>query len=93
MEGMEPSEAPIYANAVRIAASAFDVLLEFGYKAPSPPGEPPAADFTVLTRIVMSPAHAKTMIPILATVIADYEKQMGGPVPAPGFDQIGGSDQ
>ncbi len=88
---VEPSAEPppLYVNALRVAAGAFDVLMEFGYKAPGPPTDPPTDDFTVVARIAMSAAHAKTMIPVLAQVIANYEKSMGGPVPAPGFDKLG----
>ena len=77
----ESVEPPIYANSVRISMSPFDVLMEFGYRGPK---EGPD-EFSVLTRIVMSPAHAKTMIPILARMIADYETK-AGPIPAPGFE-------
>lgn len=82
-------DAPFYANGVRIQAGPFDVLLEFGYKAPSA-AEAPEAQFEVRSRVAMSVAHAKTMIPMLASVIAAYEKEMGGVVPAPGFDALGG---
>lgn len=33
----------------------------------------------------MSLSHAKSMLPILARLIAEYENQVG-PIPAPGFD-------
>jgi len=79
----QPEPAPIYANTVRIATGAYDVLMEFGYRAPDTTGP---EDFTVLTRVVMSPAHAKSMIPLLARMIADYETKLGGAIPAPGFE-------
>lgn len=80
----QPDPAPIYANTVRIATGAFDVLMEFGYRAPETTDP---EDFTVLTKVVMSPAHAKSMIPLLAKMIADYETKFGGAIPAPGFEK------
>ncbi|MDQ1519460.1 MAG: hypothetical protein QOI55_533, partial [Actinomycetota bacterium] len=39
-------------------------------------------------RVAMSLAHAKSMLPLLARVIADYEENVG-PITAPGFDDFG----
>jgi hypothetical protein len=35
----------------------------------------------------MSHSHAKTLLPILAKLIAEYETEFGM-IPAPGFDQL-----
>ena len=70
-----------------IAAGPFDVTLIFGQqdnaaRSPANPA-PPSAE---LVRVSMSWAHAKSMIPLLARIVAEYEQQVGE-IPAPGFDQ------
>ena len=75
---------PIYANVVKIAATPFDTTFDFGYRSP----EQTSKDFNPLTRIIMSHSHAKAMLPILASLIAKLEKEIG-PIPAPGFKDEG----
>lgn len=75
----------VYANAVKIGGGAFDVMLTFGLQqaadATSEQNQPPIDE---VVRVSMSWAHAKSMIPLLARLVADYESKYGE-VPAPGF--------
>lgn len=64
----------------------FDVTVVFGLQqqeVPAQPGQEPRVEEVV--RVSMSWAHAKSLIPLLARVVADYESKMGQ-VPSPGFD-------
>lgn len=75
----------VYANAVKIGGGGFDVMLTFGLQqvadAASEQNQPPIGE---VVRVSMSWAHAKSMIPLLARMVADYESKYGE-VPAPGF--------
>ena len=80
---------PIYANIVSVSLGPFDVTLDFGYQSPDHRNEAPedeAPEYDRVARISMSHAHAKSMLPILARVISEFEKKQGT-IPAPGFDQ------
>lgn len=74
----------VYANVVNVTAGPFDIVLDFGFKPPekTQKGSP---DYELVSRVAMSLGHAKTMLPILARVIADYEEKVG-PITAPGFE-------
>jgi hypothetical protein len=74
----------VYTNVVQITAGPFDVVLDFGFKPPEQTrkGSP---DYEIVARVAMSLAHAKTMLPILAKMIAEYEDKVG-PITAPGFE-------
>lgn len=63
---------------------AFDVVMDFGFKTPEQASRG-GKDFDIVARIAMSLSHAKSMIPILARLIAEYEKSQG-PITAPGFE-------
>lgn len=76
----------VYANVVQISAGAFDLILDFGYSAPENRVALDPQDFDIVSRVVMSPGHAKSIIPILAKIVSDYETQFGV-VPAPGFGE------
>ena len=41
-----------------------------------------------VVRVYMSHAHAKTMLPLLAKLLAEYEG-LFGTIPAPGFEEMG----
>lgn len=84
----EGEQQPIYVNWVRFGAGPFDLLMDFGYRVPEP--EDREAEPEPSVSVVMSLSHAKSMLPLLARVIAEYENQ-AGPVPAPGFDEFGKS--
>jgi hypothetical protein len=76
----------VYANVVEVTVGPFDMVMDFGFKTPeatkknSPDAEPVA-------RVAMSLAHAKSMLPILARVISQYEQDVG-PITAPGFEDM-----
>lgn len=94
---MSDGEVPtFYVNLVGITAQPYDLVMTFGERNPQPSmfaadptamAETPPLDRDVV-RVQMSYAHAKTMLPLLARLIADYESQWGT-VPAPGFEQFG----
>jgi hypothetical protein len=75
---------PVYANVVQVTTGPFDVVLDFGFKTPEQ-ARRQTTEYDIVARVAMSLAHAKTMLPLLARVIAEYEKQVGT-IPAPGFD-------
>lgn len=75
---------PIYANVIQITAGPFDIVMDFGFKGPEQ-NMRQSTEFRNVARIAMSLGHAKTMIPLLARVIAEYESKVGTIV-APGFD-------
>jgi len=80
-----PEEKPIfYANVVNMTLGAFDIVMDFGFKTPEQTTRG-SADYEHVARIAMSLGHAKTMIPLLARLIAEYEAKVGE-VPAPGFE-------
>jgi len=66
-------EKPVarYANYFAIGHNAFEVVLEFGQHYEN--GAPPQ----VHTRIVAAPMCAKTLLDLLQTAIAEYEKSFG----------------
>lgn len=74
---------PIYANVIKIGTGPFDITLDFGYKSLER-AEKGSADYEVVSRVVMSLTHAKTMLPLLVEHIAKYEEQFGT-IPAPTF--------
>lgn len=82
-------EAPgFYTNALKVTGGPFDVMLLFGLLQPGSGG--PAAPMTEITevaRISMSWGHLKSMIPMLARLVAEYESKVGQ-VPSPGFDDL-----
>lgn len=80
----DEQEVPFfYTNVMEASLGAFDFTLQFGYK---PPEESGTARYTKVCTIAMSLSHAKTMLPIIAKLIAAYEQQFGQ-IPAPGYDE------
>jgi Protein of unknown function (DUF3467) len=82
----------VYANVVGINGGPFDVMLIFGMMQ-APPGGPPGerqAPIEEVVRVSMSWGTAKSMIPLLAKMVADYESKYGS-VPAPGFEDNWGA--
>jgi Protein of unknown function (DUF3467) len=77
---------PVYANVLQITTGPFDMVIDFGFKSPerARSGSP---EYDVVARVAMSLAHAKTMLPLLAQQIAEYEQRVG-PITAPGFDEF-----
>ena len=83
----EPSQpSVVYANVVEITAGPFDVVMDFGFKAPEQTKKG-SSDHEIVARVAMSLAHMKTMLPMMARIVAEYEKKVGK-IPAPGFDEI-----
>jgi len=83
----DQSQNLAYANAVTINGGPFDITLVFGRQdapIPAQPGSP--APVREVVRVSMSWAHAKSMIPLLARVVAQYEERFGE-IPAPGFNE------
>jgi hypothetical protein len=81
-----PSEPPkaVYANVVDITAGPFDVVLDFGFRPPES-AKKRSTEYELVARVAMSLGHAKTMLPLLARIIAEYEEKVG-PITAPGFE-------
>ena len=77
---------PVYANVVDFTVGPFDIVVDFGFKGPEE-SRRGSADYEVVSRVAMSLPHAKSMLPILAKLIADYESRIG-PITAPGFDDF-----
>jgi hypothetical protein len=80
----EPPQ-PIYANVVHITTGPFDLVIDFGFKTPERL-RAGSAEYDVVARVVMSLAHAKMMLPVLADQIAQYEQKVG-PITAPGLKE------
>jgi hypothetical protein len=85
-EGTPPE--PVYANVVEFTTGPYDIVLDFGFRSPESVKQGPTGGYTVVSRVAMSLAHAKSMLPLLARVIAEYEENVG-PITAPGFDDMG----
>lgn len=78
----------IYANVVQMHVGPFDLVMDFGFKSPEDAAADPDGGkntWTQVARIGMSHAHAKSMLPILARLIASFEENVGT-IPSPGFD-------
>jgi hypothetical protein len=79
---------PVYANVVEFTTGPYDIVLDFGFRSPEAAKRGEPGNYKIVSRVAMSLAHAKSMLPILARVIAEYEEQVG-PITAPGFDELG----
>jgi hypothetical protein len=78
----------VYTNAVAINGGPFDVTLVFGLQQQANPAQPAeGAQVQEVVRVSMSWGHAKSMLPLLARVVADYESKVGE-IPAPGFQEF-----
>ena len=76
----------LYANALAISGGPFDVTLVFGLQQ-SAPGSATVPPVEEVVRVSMSWGHAKSIVPLLAKIVADYESA-NGQVPSPGFDEF-----
>ena len=80
----DESGAPFfYANVMQAHIGAYDFTIDFGYRRPD---QSASRQFDPICTVGMSISHAKTMLPILARLIAAYESQFGT-IPAPGYDE------
>lgn len=61
----------LYANWVRVAATPYEIALDFGYREDDAPPKAPDA------RIVMTWEHAKDVLMLLQNTVEQYEKQAG----------------
>jgi hypothetical protein len=75
----------VYANVVGLSGGPFDVMLIFGLQQAASPSDVMPGPIEEVMRVSMSWGHAKSMIPLLARLVADYESKYGE-LPAPGFD-------
>jgi hypothetical protein len=75
---------PVYANVVQMYLGPFDMVLDFGFRSPEELARGEEADHEVVSRVAMSLSHAKSMLPLMAKIIADYEEKFGT-IPSPGF--------
>jgi hypothetical protein len=82
---MPDAPEPVYANAVNITVGPYDLVMDFGFRAPEQIAKR-SPEYEIVARVAMSLAHAKAMLPGLARVIQQYESQVG-PITAPGFDE------
>lgn len=81
----------VYANIVLMSVGPYDVTMDFGYQAPEDrrkarASENPQPEFKRVVRVAMSHAHAKSMIPVIAGLVAKMEETMGT-IPTPGFEE------
>lgn len=80
----------IYANVVQMSIGPYDVTMDFGYQSPEDRREAADTDSpprsTPLVRIAMSHGHAKSMIPLIASLVAKLESSVGT-IPTPGFEE------
>lgn len=74
----------VYANVVQMTTGPYDLVMEFGFKTPEQT-QRGSTEYETAVRVAMSLSHAKSMIPLLANQIAQYEQQIGE-IPAPGFE-------
>jgi Protein of unknown function (DUF3467) len=81
----EETPKQLYANAVEMTVGPFDLVMDFGFRPPESTKRQ-STEVERVARVAMSLGHAKSMLPILANLIAQYEQNIG-PIPAPGFDE------
>jgi hypothetical protein len=75
----------VYANVVDVTAGPYDLVMDFGFRTPEQTKRQ-STEYQTVVRVAMSLSHAKTMVPVLAKVIAAYEQQ-AGTIPAPGYEE------
>ena len=80
------STKPVYANVVEVTVGPYDIVLDFGFKPPESQKRQ-STEYENVARVAMSLGHAKSMLPVLAKMIAQYEQHVG-PITAPGFEDM-----
>jgi len=83
---MAETPQPVYANVAQITTGPFDLVIDFGFKPPESI-QKGSTDHEIVVRVAMSLSHAKSLIPLLANSIAQYEQRVG-PITTPGFDEM-----
>jgi hypothetical protein len=79
-ESEDPSDSdPRYANSVTIGMSQWDLTIDFGLATPAPGSLVSEMRLALrpVSRIVMSPTHAKVLAEILTTTISEWEHKFG----------------
>lgn len=76
----------VYANVVQMTSGPYDLVMDFGFRTPEQTTRR-STEYQTVVRVAMSLSHAKTMIPIMAQLVAEYERQVG-PITAPGYDEL-----
>ena len=74
----DPSKREVYSNFAEIAATRMDFLLKFSVQRDIGPAH---VSVTSVMDITMSPQQAKAVHLTLGGMLADYERQYGGPIP------------
>lgn len=64
----EAPPKPVYANVINITVGPYDLVMDFGFKAPEATAKR-SPDYEIVSRVAMSLGHAKAMLPGLAKVI------------------------
>jgi hypothetical protein len=82
----ESPTKPVYANVVEVTVGPYDIVLDFGFKPPEATKRQ-STEYDNVARVAMSLGHAKSMLPVLAKMIAQYEANVG-PITAPGFEDL-----
>lgn len=78
---------PQHVNVMQAFGGPFDVTLVFGQQdLTSSDGTRRPQRTREIAELTMSWGHLKSMIPLLAKLVANYEQQVGE-MPSPGFDQ------
>jgi hypothetical protein len=77
-----------YTNVVQFSVAPYDAEVKFFFRRADQQTETDIAKLRTVARVTMSLSHMKSMIPIMARLVAQYEEQFGQ-VPAPGFEQFG----
>lgn len=79
-ESEDPSDSePRYANSVTIGMSQWDLTIDFGLATPAPGSPVSEMQLTLraVSRIVMSPTHAKVLAGLLTKTVGEWERQFG----------------
>jgi hypothetical protein len=70
----------VHANALAASGGPFDVALDFGYNPPEAGQDPSMELVEWQVRIMMSWEHLASMLPLLQTLVEQYEERVG-PIP------------
>lgn len=76
----------VYANVVQMTTGPYDIVMDFGFKTPEQTTRG-STEYETVVRVAMSLSHAKSMIPLLANLVSQYEQRVGT-IPSPGFEEL-----
>src|SRR5260370_4506180 len=83
---MDNTPIEVYANAVAVSTSIYDVTLQFATQLPAIRGEqdePSLVEVSNACNVHMSAQHAKSLVALLAVQILEYERRFGTRLPLP----------